>query len=78
MKRTINYIASLVAAAGIAAIGLAPVASAAASSTPVSHPTFAPGNTSAPPPCGFKIDSPVPGEPHLYVPYFPGMLSLVS
>lgn len=78
MKKTIKYIAPLFAAAAIGAISLAPVESAAPRPTPAAHSTEGPSSTSAPASYGSEIGPLVPGGTHRYLPYFPGMISLVS
>ena len=78
MEKPIKYTAPLFAAAAICAISLAPVESAASSPTPATHSTDAPSSTSAPEPYGSEIRPLVPGGTHRYLPYFPGMISLVS
>ena len=78
MKTTFKHIAPLLAAATIGAIGLAPVASAASNPTPVAHSTAV--SSCAPPdaPYGAGFDPLLPAGTDPYIPYFPGMLSLVS
>ena len=78
MKKTIKYIAPVLAATGIVASSLAPVGSAAAGSTPAAHSTDAPSSPSAPEPYVSEMGPLVPGGVHRYLPYFPGMISLVS
>ena len=78
MKKAIKYIAPLFAAAAIGAVSLAPVESAASGPTPATHSTDAPSSTSAPKPYGSEIGPLVPGGTHHYLPYFPGIISLVS
>ena len=79
MKKTIKYIAPLFAAAAIGAISLAPVESAASSPPPAAHSTDAPSTTTVPPASyGAESGPLVPGGTHRYLPYFPGMISLVS
>jgi hypothetical protein len=77
MKTTIKYIAPWLAAAAIgAAIGLAPVASAAPGSTPVLQTKVAANPASAPAPTPFQggTDPLVPGNVGAdpYVPYVLG------
>ena len=74
MKTTIKYVAPWLAAAAIGgAIGLAPVASAAPSATPISqtkvvaHPTAS--SAPAPTPFGSGEDPLVPSGANPYVPY---------
>jgi hypothetical protein len=75
--KTIKHIAPLFAAATIGAIGLAPGASAASSPTPVAHSIAAPS-------CAPQAPYSAGVGPLLlrgtdpYIPYFPGMFSLVS
>lgn len=78
MKTTIKQIASLLAAAAIGAISLAPVASAASNPTPVAHATAARGCASPQAPCAAGVGPHLPGVTDTSIPYFPGMLSLVS
>lgn len=78
MNKTIKYIAPLFAAAAIGAISLAPVENGASSPAPVADSTDAPSSTSAPGSYGSEIGPLVPGGAHSYLPYFPGMISLVS
>ena len=78
MKKMIKYMAPLFAATAIGAIGLAPVESAASSTTPATYSPDAPSSTSAPEPYSSEIGPLVPGGTHRYLPYFPGMISLAS
>ena len=78
VKITIKHIAPLFAAAAIGAIGLAPVASAASSPTLVAHSTVAPSCASPQAPYDAGVGPLLPRGTDPYIPYFPGMFSLVS
>ena len=78
MKTTIKHITPLLAAAAIGAISLVPVASAASNSTPASHSACPPSCASPQAPYTAGVGPLLPAGTDPYVPYFPGMLSLVS